>query len=176
MFRTGEDRPVRQKHLVCLTESERQELELVCRQAKGLMVKRAYILLKADQGWSDAQIQEAYGVGHSTVERIRQRYATSGLNGALNRKPSQRVYRKKIEGEEEAYLIALACSEPPEGRASWTLRLLADKLVELKYVESVSYETVRHVLKKTSSSLGKTKNGASRQSKTPALSARWKKF
>lgn len=136
----------------------------------------SYILLKADQGWSDAQIQEAYGVGHSTVERIRQRYATSGLNGALNRKPSQRVYRKKIEGEEEAYLIALACSEPPEGRASWTLRLLADKLVELKYVESVSYETVRHVLKKTSSSLGKTKNGASRQSKTPALSARWKKF
>lgn len=163
------------KYGVTLTEAERAELETTSRKASGRKVKYALALLKADAGWSDEKIAEAYAVGLSTIARLRQRFVEEGLPAALNRRPSGRVYRKKLEGQEEAHLVALACSEPPEGRACWTMQLLADKLVELKIVESVSDETVRRTLKKTNSSLGRTRSGASRHTPMPPLSARWKR-
>ena len=117
---------------------------------------RARILLKADQAaggpaWEDAKIAEALGCGVRTIERVRQRFVEQGLEAALSHKPQERPSReRRLDGAAEARLIALACSQPPEGRARWTLKLLADKLVELEVVESVSDETVRRVLKKTS--------------------------
>jgi transposase len=112
---------------------------------------KAFILLKADEGeqgegWTDQRIADAYNISVSTVEQTRERFVEDGMEGALNRRPTSRVYRRKIEGEEEAHLIALACSPPPEGRCQWTMQLLADKMVELNYVDSVSDETVRQVL------------------------------
>lgn len=163
------------KYVVTLTEAEREELETTSRKGSGRKVKYALALLKADAGWADERIAEAYALGLSTIARLRQRFVEEGLQVALNRRPSGRVYRKKIEGEEEAHLIALACSEPPEGRTCWTMQLLADKLVELKYVDSVSDETVRRTLKKTNSSPGKRRNGASPRTPMPPLSARWKR-
>ena len=121
---------------------------------------RARILLKADQsdegpGWSDEQISEAFDVTVQTVERIRKQLVLEGFEAVLSRRPYvQKVSRKKIDGEVEAHLVALACSEPPKGRARWTLRLLADSMIELGYIESISYEAIRQTLKKTNLSLG----------------------
>ena len=119
----------------------------------------ARILLKADQspqegpGWVDEAIAEAMETSQPTVSRVRKRYFEEGVEAALNRRPPNREYRRKLDGEQEARLIALACSEPPEGQARWSLRLLADKLVELEVVEEeISYQTVRRTLKKTPSS------------------------
>ena len=111
----------------------------------------ARILLKADEDWLDKEISAALDVGQATVERIRKKYAEHGLDAALNRQPSSRVYKRKIDGEDEARLTTLACGQAPEGRARWTLRLLADRFVKLEQVEieSISHETVRQVLKKT---------------------------
>ena len=119
----------------------------------------ARILLKANQGeagpsWTDAAIAVAVEVNPATVARIRQRYVTGGLEAALHRKPPARQYHRRLDGQQEAHLVALACSPPPEGRKRWTLRLLADRLVELEVIESVSYETVRQTLKQTGSSRG----------------------
>jgi len=148
------------KYLVTLTDEERQHLgKLVSagkRSARALT--RARALLKADQApggpaWEDAAIADALGCGHRTVERVRQRFVERGLDAALSHKPQDRPSRPRaLDGAAEARLIALACSTPPRGRARWTLKLLADKLVELEVVESVSDETVRRALKKTSSS------------------------
>jgi transposase len=120
---------------------------------------RARILLLADQAVggsskSDPEIVESLGCGRASVERVRKRFVEEGLEAALNPKPSQRVYQRKIDGQAEAHLIALACSAPPDGRSRWTLRLLGDQMVALEHVESVSFETVRQVLKKTNLSLG----------------------
>jgi transposase len=118
----------------------------------------ARILLKADQspegpGWVDEQVAEAVETSQPTVARVRKQYFEEGLEAALNRRPPNRVYQRKLDGEQEARLIALACSHPPEGQARWSLRLLADKLVELEIVEEeISYQTVRRILKKTPSS------------------------
>jgi len=114
----------------------------------------ARILLKADQGpggpgWTDEAIGEAVEVSQPTVARIRQQYVTEGLEAALNRRPPTREYVRKLDGAQEARLIAVACGRPPEGVARWTLRLLADKLVDLEVVDDISYQTVRRVLKKT---------------------------
>jgi transposase len=116
-------------------------------------------LLKADAqpqgpGWVDERIAEAVEVSQPTVARVRRQYVEEGLEAALNRRAPRRAYRRKLDGEQEARLLAVACSKPPEGQARWTLRLLADKLVDLEVVEDVSYQTVRRVLKKTSSSRG----------------------
>jgi transposase len=118
----------------------------------------ARILLKADQSeegpaWVDERIAEAVEVSQPTVSRVRKQYVVEGLDAALNRRPPRREYRRKLDGEQEAHLIAIACSSPPEGQARWTLHLLADRLVELEVVDSVSYQTVRRTLKKTNSSL-----------------------
>ena len=122
---------------------------------------RARILLKADDGWKDEQIVQAPDVSRPTVERTRKRFVQEGFEVALNGRPRQRIYEHKLDGKAEAHLIALACSEPPEGHARWTLRLLAERFVQLEQVEvdSVSYETVRRVLKKVRSNPGSRNNG-----------------
>jgi len=103
------------------------------------------------------------------LHRVKQRFVDEGLQVALNGHKGQRTYEKKADGEFEAHLIALSCSEPPSGHIRWSLRLLADKVVELQYMDSISYETVRRVLKKTNSSLGKRLDGSSRRMKTQSL-------
>lgn len=150
------------KYLVTLTGDERESLAglLSAGKRSALTLARARILLKADQAdggpaWEDCRIAEALDCGVRTVERVRQRFVERGLEEALGRKPQDRPSReRKLDGRAEARLIALACSEPPDGRAAWTLQLLADRLVELKIVDSVCDETVRRVLKKTRSSRG----------------------
>jgi transposase len=118
---------------------------------------QARILLKADTsaagpGWSDEQIGEALEISISTVARVRKRSVEQGLSVVLDRAVARRPSRRRLDGEQEARLLAVACSPPPEGRARWTLRLLADKMVALEVLESISYETVRRALKKTRSS------------------------
>ena len=120
---------------------------------------RARILLKASQGeagpgWSDRVIATALEVHHTTVARVRQQYAAGGLEAAVDRKAPEREYRRKLDGEQEARLVTLACSAPPEGRKRWTLRLLAQRLARLEVVDAVSHETVRQALKQTGSSRG----------------------
>ena len=148
-------------YVVTLTADERSSLQALIAKGKAAAQKRlhAQILLKADvgpegDGWKDQQIMEAFEVGRSTVERVRQRLVEEGLEAALTRKPQQNRIPRKIDGATEAHLIAAACGKPPAGRKGWTLKLLADRLVELELVESVSYETVRRTLKKTKSSPG----------------------
>ena len=149
------------RYRVTLLESERDELRKLVSVGKSAAQKlvRARILLLADQAdggsaRSDPEIVEALGCGRASVERVRKRFVEDGLDAALNPKPSRRVYERKLDGQAEAHLIALACSAPPDGRARWTLRLLSDRMVVLEHVEAVSYETVRRVLKKTNSSRG----------------------
>jgi len=148
-------------YVVTLTADERSSLQALIAKGKAAAQKRlhAQILLKADvgpegDGWKDQQIMEAFEVGRSTVERVRQRLVEEGLEAALTRKPQQNRVARKIDGVAEAHLIAAACGKPPEGRKRWTLQLLADRLVVLDLVEAVSYETVRRTLKKTKSSRG----------------------
>ncbi len=152
---------MKKKYPVILSETEREELKqlIAAGTAPARKLTHARILLKADQspegpGRVDEAIAEAVETSQPTVSRVRKRYFEEGLEAALNRRPPNREYRCKLDGEQEARLIALACSEPPEGQARWSLRLLAEKLVELEVVEEeVSYQTVRRTLKKTSSSL-----------------------
>ena len=152
---------MRKKYIVTLTDEERQRLKGLIASGKGAARKlmHARILLKADcrggkPGWKDATIANGLEVGTATVERVRQQFVEDGLEAALVPRPSRRQYQRKLDGGAEAHLIALACSEAPEGRSRWTLRLLAERMVALEYVDTVSYETVRGVLKKTSSSRG----------------------
>ena len=136
------------KYIVTLTPEEREQLQKMISSGVERVRKltHARILLKADAGWQDADIGVALDVSVSTIERVRRRFVEEGLEAALNRRSSQRKYSYKLDGEAEAHLIALACSQPPEGHARWTLRLLADKMVELSYVDSISHETVRQTL------------------------------
>jgi hypothetical protein len=128
-------------------------------EAPARMLTHARILLKANQGeggpgWSDAAIAGALDIHPDTVARVRRAYVGTGLEAALARKAPTRVYRRTLDGAAEAHLVAVACSPPPAGRERWTLRLLADELVRLEVVETVSYETVRRTLQQTSSSPG----------------------
>ena len=167
------------KYVVRLSEAERVELAaLVSRGRVAATVRqRALILLKADvegPAWTDEQIAELAQVGLSTVHRVRQRCVEEGLSAALQRKPSpQRQYRK-LDGAQEAKLVALACSDPPSGRVSWTMQLLADKLVELDIIDAIGREAVRTTLKKTRSSRGGRNTGCCPPNATPTSSARWK--
>jgi Homeodomain-like domain len=152
---------VRKRHIVVLSEEERARLHTMIGRgvAPASALTHARILLKANQGeagpgWTDAAIGAALEVNPATVARVRMRYVAAGLEAAVYRKPPARSYRRRLDGQQEAHLVALTCSAPPEGHRRWTLRLLADRLVELQVVESVSYETVRQVLKQTSSSRG----------------------
>jgi transposase len=140
----------RKKYLINLSEAERYELLELTRKGelKARKMKRALVLLKADEGLSDPQIMAAMHVSRPTVERIRKRFVEGGLERALNEDPRP-GQRRKLDGRGEAQLIAVACSQAPDGHDHWTLRLLADQLVQLEVVESISYETVRRTLKKT---------------------------
>ena len=148
------------RYLVTLTADERQELIALVSagKASARTITRARILLKADQGeggpaWNDAEITEALDCGRRTVGRVRERFVERGLHAALERKQQDKPSRERtLDGAAEARLIAIACSQPPEGQARWTMQLLADKLVDLEIVPAVSDETVRRTLKKTSSS------------------------
>jgi transposase len=150
------------KYTVTLTAEERQQLQALIATGKAAAKKLAHarILLKADAagggpGWDDQRIADAAEVSTDTVARVRQRFVEDGLEAALARKKQDRPSReRKLDGRAEAHLIALACSAPPEGRAEWTMKLLADRLVELEVVDTVSDETVRRSLKKTRSSRG----------------------
>jgi transposase len=169
------------KYIVRLSGEERKELEDLV--ARGRVAKatrqRAMILLWADAGEgspakSDEQVADLVLVGLSTVHRTRQRLVEEGLEATLYRKPATNRQYRKLDGAQEARLVALACSDPPKGRVCWTMQLLADKLVELKIVDSIGEETVRTTLKKTLLSRGKGNIGCCLPSKTPILSVRWK--
>src|SRR5919205_2259196 len=144
------------KYRVTLTRAEREELERLLARGKADVrkIKHAQILLKADEAdggpaWPDARIAEAFAAGITTVERVRRRVVEEGLASALSPyRGGTRIYERKLAGAQEAHLIALACSAPPNGRARWTLRLLAQRMVDLAYVDTLSYETVRQTLKK----------------------------
>ena len=143
------------KYRIRLTTDEQQELNALVSRGRAAAYKQTHarILLMSDEsrsdgGMKDADITSALGVGQSTVERIRKRCVEEGVESALNRKKQLRRRQKRLDGEGEARLIAMACGEPPEGRASWTLKLLADQLVECEIVGTISTETVRQGLKK----------------------------
>ena len=152
------------KYVIRLTEEERSALQdrIGKPRAAAAKVLRARMVLKADvdgPGWSDPQIGEAFAVGVSTVHRLRQRLVEEGLEAALLRRPSTPQRGPKLDGEQEARRVAIACSSPPEGRMRWTLQLLADHLVELDIVDNISAETVRQTRKKTCSSRGGSGSG-----------------
>jgi transposase len=150
------------KYLVSLTAEESQQLRdlIAVGKASAKKLAHARILLKADvnaggSDWTDTRIAAAVEVSIATVERVRQRFVEQGLTAALSRKPQDQPSRERtLDGRAEAYLIALACTPPPQERTRWTVQLLADKLVELQIVETISDETVRRVLKKTFLSRG----------------------
>jgi len=142
--------------MVQLTTDERQQLQrlLAVGQAPTRQLTHARILLKADEGadgpaWPDTRIAEALDVAPITVGRVRQRYAAAGVASALAHRPPSATKPRRLDGEQEAQLVALACTTPPPGRERWSLRLLADKVVELQIVDTISHETVRQALKQT---------------------------
>jgi hypothetical protein len=149
------------RYIVTLNGAERERLRqlLAAGTAPARQLTHARILLKADQGpegegWVDAEIVEAVEVSQPTVSRVRKQYVEQGFEAALQRRGPRREYVRTFDGRQEAQLIALACSTPPAGQARWTLRLLADRVVELAIVEAVSHQTIHRVLKKTNSSPG----------------------
>lgn len=149
------------RFIVTLTPDERSSLRKLIGAGKAPArdLQHARILLKADHGpngpgLSDAAVAEAVEASLHTVARVRQRYCEEGLAAALSRRPTSRVYQRKLGGVEEAQLVAIACSDPPQGQGRWTLQLLADRLVALEIVDRISDQTVRRTLKKTTSNRG----------------------
>lgn len=150
------------KYSISLTQEQRQSLEKLISsgEASARKLTHARILLKADDGpygpgWSEREIHEALEVSESTVRRVRHRFLDGGIDLALNRRPQpSRPQKRKLDGEQEAHVVALLCGSVPDGYEQWSLRVVSRRLVELEIVESVSHETVRQVLKKTNSSRG----------------------
>jgi transposase len=149
------------KYIVSLNAEERQFLEQFTTPGKASVsaINHARILLKADinqpdGGWKDEAIRDALEISVSTIERVRERFVEESLEACLKPRPRQRSRSRCLDGEQEAHLIAIACSSAPSGQARWTLRLLADRLVEVGEVEQISHETVRQTLKKMNLSLG----------------------
>jgi len=146
------------KYPVVLREEQRQQLEKITSSGKvsARQMRRAQILLKSDlqTNWSYEQMMEAFNVSAVTIAAVRRAFVEQGLEASLQRKKPDREYEHALDGEGEAHLIALACSEPPAGRAKWSLRLLQDRFVKLGHADSISYETIRRTLKKTNSSPG----------------------
>ena len=151
------------KYRFALTQDERDELEAIVAKGKHSSQKviNALILLNYDEDasrqrtLSEQDISNVLKCSAMKIHRTKQRFVEEGMDIALNGRKGERIYKRKADGDLEAHLVALSCSDPPEGQSQWSLRLLADKVVELGYVESISYETVRRVLKKTKSSLGR---------------------
>lgn len=145
------------KYHVTLTGEERKELNIITKKGKrsARIIRSAYVLLNCDENSpnrlkTDAEIADMLDMSERGVENIRKRFVWDGFEAALYGRKSTQTYEKKIDGDVEAHLVALSCSEPPKGRARWSLRLLADKAIELKYVSSISHESIRQALKKTS--------------------------
>lgn len=136
------------KYIVTLKAEEREKLLNLISSgtAKARTLTHARILLKADENWSDAEIGKALHSSIPTIERVRKRFVFEGFEASLQARRPKRVYRCQLDGEQEAHLVAVACSTPPEGYARWSLRLLAERVVQLKIIDSISHETVRHVL------------------------------
>ncbi len=155
------------KYIVTLTEDERDALGVLASKGKHKSQKilNALILLGCDVGRyqmkrsTNEGMARVLNISMKKIDRVKKRFVMEGLDVALNGRKGSRIYTKKADGDFEAHLVALSCSEPPEGFARWSLRLLADKVVELDYIDSVSHETVRRVLKKTRASLGSEKDG-----------------
>ena len=155
------------KYIVELTEGERNELYMLIGVGKhrSQKVVNGLILLGCDEGEYQSErslnkeISRVLNVSMKRIDRVKKRFIEDGIAVALNGNKGSRVYKKKADGEFEAHLVALSCSKPPEGFARWALRLLADKVVELEYIDSISHEAVRHILKKTKSSPGRKRVG-----------------
>ena len=155
------------KYIVTLTKDEREILSNLASKGKHKSQKilNALILLDCDAGEFQAnrstneEIARVLNISMKKIDRVKKRFVEEGFDFALDRRKGERVYAKKADGDFEAHLIALSCSEPPEGFSRWSLRLLADKAVELNYIDSISHEAVRRILKKTNSSLGGKKGG-----------------
>jgi hypothetical protein len=166
------------KYRISLAPDERNELKLLVTAGKAAARKLAHarILLLADgEDRLDEEIVSALGVSFRTVERVRRRLVTEGLEAAIDHKPQPpRPDKIKIRGDLEQKLIELVCADPPRGRCHWTLQLLADRMVVLGLVDTVSVETVRQALKKTTSSLGSSRRGVCRQRPTPSSSGTWR--
>ena len=155
------------KYIVTLTEEERDFLVVLTSKGKHKSQKilNALILLGCDEGQyqlkrsTNEEIARVLKISMKKIDRVKKRFVEEGLDVALNGNKGERIYKKKADGDFEAHLVALSCSDPPEGFARWSLRLLADKVVELEYIDKVSHETIRRVLKKTKLSLGSKKDG-----------------
>ena len=165
------------KYRFSLSQEERDELGAIAAKGKhnSQKVLNALILLNYDEAATkprtlgEQDIANVLKISAMKIHRTKQRFVEEGLGVALNGRKGERVYKRKADGDFEAHLVALSCGEPPKGQAQWSLRLLADKVVELGYITSVSHETIRRVLKKTNSSLGKRSAGSSRPTKMPIL-------
>jgi transposase len=155
------------RYVVTLTQEEREILSGLVAKGKhqSQRILNALILLDCDRGDSQAnrstneEIARVLNISMRKIDRVKKRFVEEGLDAALGKKKAERVYEKKTDGDFEAHLVALSCSGPPEGFARWSLRLLADKVVELHYIDSISHEAVRRILKKTNSNLGNKKDG-----------------
>ena len=155
------------KYIVTLAEDERVKLGTLISKGKHKSQKilNALILLGCDEGEfqtkrsTNEEMARVLNISMRKIDRVKKRFVVDDLEVALNGRKGSRIYAKKADGDFEAHLVALSCSEPPEGFARWSLRLLADKVVELDYIDNVSHETVRRILKKTKSSLGNEKDG-----------------
>ena len=155
------------KYIVTLTKEERENLITLTSKGRhrSQKVLNALILLACDEGnfqethSTNEEISRILGISMRKIDRLKKRFVEEGLDIALDGKKGSRIYAKKVDGDFEAHLIALSCSEPPEGYAKWSLRLLADKVVELNYIDCVSHETVRRILKKTNLNHGREKDG-----------------
>ena len=155
------------KYTITLTEEEVNELKEIARKGthRSQKVLNAIILLNCDEGEFrigrslNKEITSVLDVSMKKIDRVKKRFVEEGLSIALNGRKGSRIYKRKADGDFEAHLVALSCSKPPDGFAKWSLRLLADKVVELKYIDNVSYETIRRVLKKTNLNLGKQRDG-----------------
>lgn len=157
----------RNLYKVTLTKDERERLTRITTKGKhsSQTVLNALILLGCDEGkfqpkrTTGTRLAETLPISMRKIDRVKQRFVTEGLEAALGKRKPDRVYERKVDGEVEAHLVALSCSKPPKGHARWSLRLLADQMVELEYVDAISHETVRRVLKKTRSNRGAASNG-----------------
>jgi len=155
------------KYIVTLTDDERKALDVLTSKGKHRSQKilNALILLGCDEGEfqkkrsTNKEIAQVLNISMKKIDRVKKRFVEDGLDITLNGRKGRRIYVKKVDGDFEAHLVALSCGDPPEGFARWSLRLLADKVVELDYIDNVSHETIRKVLKKTKSNLGSVKDG-----------------
>jgi transposase len=166
------------KYVVTLADEEQGQLLKMIGSgtAKARTISRARILLKANEGWQDKEISQALDVSIPTIERVRKRFVFEGFEASLKSLHSKRIYSRKLDGEQEARLVALVCSSPPEGYVRWSLRLLADRVVQMKIIDSISHETVRQVLGDNELKPWRAERNGVFQQRMQNLSFTWKTF